>query len=100
MGDLPAHEALGAPQGCERIGLAILEILIMDDPDWRDEVARKGGVALLCDIAKKRKDSPNIMCQVMTCVSYLAAEDYIEVMLCQNDALEYVAHIMRRHAKN
>merc|ERR1712080_571114 len=84
----------------QRAGLAIIEILIMDDPNWRDEVARKGGVALLCDIARQRKDSPNMMCQVMTCMSYLAAEDYIEVMLCQHDALEHVAHVLRNHVKH
>lgn len=84
----------------QRAGLAIMELLIMDDPDWRDEVARKGGVALLCDTARQRRDSPNMMCQVMTCMSYLAAEDYIEVMLCQHDALEHVAHILRYHVKN
>jgi len=84
----------------QRAGLSILEVLTMDDPDWRDEVARKGGVTLLCEIAKQRKDSPNIMCQVMICMSYLAAEDYIEVMLCQHDALEYVAHVIRTHYKN
>merc|ERR1719188_2861167 len=81
-------------------GLAIMEILIMDDPEWRDEVARKGGVSLVCDVAKQRKDSPNIMCQVMTVMSYLAAEDYIEVMLCQHDALHYVAHVFRHFATN
>lgn len=79
-------------------GLAIIEILIMDDPDWRDEVARKGGVVLLCDIAKERKDQPRIMCQVMTCMSYLAAEDYIEVMLCQHDALTSVAYVIEKFA--
>jgi len=81
-------------------GLAIMEILIMDDSEWRDEVARKGGIALVCDIAKQRKDSPSIMCQVMTCMSYLAAEDYIEVMLCQHDALHYVAYVLKVHAAN
>jgi len=84
----------------QRSGLAIIELLIMDDPDWRDEIARKGGVALLCDIAKQRKDSSNIMCQVMTCMSYLAAEDYIEIMLGQHDALEYVAYALRYSVKN
>merc|ERR1719277_1420008 len=77
-----------------RHGLAIIELLIMDDPEWR------GGVALLCDIAKERKDSPSIMCQVMTCMSYLAAEDYIEVMLCQHDALHYVCYVLKVHAAN
>lgn len=81
-------------------GLAIIEILIMDDPEWRDEVARRGGVPLLCEVAKHRKDSPTIMCQVMTCMSYLAAEDYIEVMLCQYDALHYVAYVLKVHAAN
>lgn len=84
----------------QRAGLAIMEVLIMDDVEWRDEVARKGGVTLLCDIAKQRKDSPNMMCQVMTCMSYLGAEDYIEVMLCQHDALEYIAYVLRHHFKN
>jgi len=54
----------------QRAGLAIIEILIMDDLDWRDEVARRGGVSLLCDIAKQRKDNTSLMCQVMTCMSY------------------------------
>lgn len=81
-------------------GLAIIEILIMDDPEWRDEVARKGGVSLLVDIAKLRKDTPNIMCQVMTCMAYLAAEDYIEVMLCQHDALQYVSYIIQAYVEN
>lgn len=84
----------------QRTGLAIVELLIMDDPDWRDEVARKGGAELLCDIAKQRRDSSNIMCQVMTCMSYLAAEDYIEIMLGQHDALEYVAYCLRHSVKN
>jgi len=84
----------------QRAGLAIIEILIMDDLDWRDEVARRGGVSLLCDIAKQRKDNTSLMCQVMTCMSYLAAEDYIEVMLCQHDALEYVSYVMQKHVKN
>merc|ERR1719277_2234321 len=78
-------------------GLAICEILIMDDPEWRDEVARKGGVELICEIAKERKDSESIMCQVMTCISYLAAEDYIEVMLCQHDALLHVGYIIQEY---
>eukprot|EP00406_Dinophysis_acuminata_P045070 CAMPEP_0179304920 /NCGR_PEP_ID=MMETSP0797-20121207/49353_1 /TAXON_ID=47934 /ORGANISM="Dinophysis acuminata, Strain DAEP01" /LENGTH=363 /DNA_ID=CAMNT_0021014545 /DNA_START=69 /DNA_END=1160 /DNA_ORIENTATION=+ len=84
----------------QRAGLAIIEVLIMDDPTWRDEVVRKGGVVLLCDIARQRRDSPNMMCQVMICMSYLAAEDYIEVMLCQHEALDHVAHILRHHVKN
>mmetsp|Transcript_34534 Transcript_34534/g.98196 ORF Transcript_34534/g.98196 Transcript_34534/m.98196 type:complete len:379 (+) Transcript_34534:95-1231(+) len=83
-------------------GLAIIEILIMDDPEWRDEVARKGGVAIVCAIAKQRqyRNSPSIMCQVMTVMSYLAAEDYIEVMLCQHDALQYVSYVLRFFAQN
>jgi len=81
-------------------GLAIVEILIMDDPEWRDEVARKGGASLICDIAAQRKDSASIMCQVMTCMSYLAAEDYIEVMLCQHDALQHVAYIIANFRRN
>eukprot|EP00927_Polykrikos_kofoidii_P053704 TRINITY_DN48270_c0_g1_i1.p1 TRINITY_DN48270_c0_g1~~TRINITY_DN48270_c0_g1_i1.p1 ORF type:complete len:366 (+),score=50.18 TRINITY_DN48270_c0_g1_i1:135-1232(+) len=83
-----------------RAGLAIIELLIMDDQAWRDEIARKGGVSLLCEIAKQRKDSPQLMCQVMTCMSYLAAEDYIEIMLCQHDALDHVAYVFERHNKN
>jgi len=81
-------------------GLAIIELLVMDDPEWRDEVTRKGGVPLLCDIAKRRKDSPTIMCQVMSCMSYLAAEDYIEVMLGHYDALHYVSYALTVHAAN
>mmetsp|Transcript_32944 Transcript_32944/g.94611 ORF Transcript_32944/g.94611 Transcript_32944/m.94611 type:complete len:374 (-) Transcript_32944:278-1399(-) len=81
-------------------GLAIIEILIMDDPEWRDEVARKGGVALVCAVAKRYRDKPSIMCQVMTVMSYLAAEDYIEVMLCQHDALHYVSYVLRYFAQN
>jgi len=84
----------------QRAGLSIMEALITNDTDWRDEVARKGGVGLLCEIAKQRKTSPNILCQVMTCMSYLAAEDYIEVMLCQHDALEHVVYVMRQYPKN
>jgi len=84
----------------QRTGMAIIELLVMDDQDWRDEVARKGGVALLCEIAKQRKDSPKLMCQVMTCMSYLAAEDYIEIMLCQHDALEFVAYCFEKHTRN
>lgn len=84
----------------QKAGLAIIELLVMDDPEWRDEVARKGGVALLCEIARAWKNSPNIMNQVMTCMSYLAAEDYIEIMLGQHDALEYVAYALRQHTKN
>merc|ERR1719491_2099769 len=81
-------------------GLAVVEILIMDDSEWRDEVARKGGVALICDIAKQRKESPSIMCQVMTCISYLSAEDYIEVTLCRHDALQHVAYIIATYPRN
>lgn len=81
-------------------GLAIIELLVMDDPQWRDEVARKGGARLLCNIAKQRCDSPNILCQVMTCMSYMAAEDYIEILLCQFDALEYITHVLRNYSKN
>jgi len=84
----------------QRCGLAIVELLVMDDTEWRDEVARKGGVGYLCDVSKQWKDSPRLMCQVMMCMAYLAAENYIEVMLCQHEALEYVAYILRRHAKN
>ena len=40
------------------------------------------------------------MCLVMTCMSYLAAEDYIEIMLCQHDALEHVAYALRHYLKN
>mmetsp|Transcript_125605 Transcript_125605/g.391076 ORF Transcript_125605/g.391076 Transcript_125605/m.391076 type:complete len:358 (-) Transcript_125605:378-1451(-) len=83
-----------------RAGLAIIETLTANDTDWRDEVARKGGVGLICEIAKQRRYSPNILCQVMTCMSYLAAEDYIEVMLCQHDALEHVVHALRQYPKN
>lgn len=81
-------------------GLALVELLVMDDSDWRDEVARKGGIKLLCDIAKQRKDDQQVMCQVVTCMSYLAAEDYIEVMLCQHEALEYIAYIYANYAAN
>lgn len=84
----------------QRAGLAIVEVLVMDDLDWRDEIARKGGVALVCDIAKQWKQSPNLMCQVLTCMSYLAAEDYIEVMFCQYDALEHITTVLRNHVKN
>lgn len=84
----------------QRVGLAIMELLIMDDSDWRDEVARRGGVRLLCEIAKARKDNQAMMCQVVTCMSYLAAEDYIEVMLCQHEALEYVAYCLQHYVKN
>jgi hypothetical protein len=84
----------------QRTGLAIMELLIMDDPEWRDEVARKGGAALLCEIAKLNKDNTSIMCQVMTCMSYLAAEDYIEVMLGQHDALEYTTYVLKTYPKN
>eukprot|EP00747_Dinoflagellata_sp_TGD_P164731 gnl/TRDRNA2_/TRDRNA2_185064_c0_seq1.p1 gnl/TRDRNA2_/TRDRNA2_185064_c0~~gnl/TRDRNA2_/TRDRNA2_185064_c0_seq1.p1 ORF type:complete len:370 (-),score=74.19 gnl/TRDRNA2_/TRDRNA2_185064_c0_seq1:30-1139(-) len=86
--------------GAQRVGLAIIELLVMDDMEWRDEVARKGGVKLICDIARRWRDRPNILCQVMTCMSYLAAEDYIEVMLCQHDALEYVTHVLETFPKN
>lgn len=84
----------------QRAGLSIIELLVMDDTEWRDEVARKGGVTLLCDIAKQRRDSPSLMCPVMACIAYLAAEDYIEVMLCQHDALEYTTYAMRKHVRN
>mmetsp|Transcript_39183 Transcript_39183/g.79123 ORF Transcript_39183/g.79123 Transcript_39183/m.79123 type:complete len:358 (-) Transcript_39183:107-1180(-) len=84
----------------QRAGLSIIETLTTNDADWRDEIARKGGVGLLCEIAKQRKNSPTILCQVMTCISYLAAEDYIEVMLCQHDALEHVVYVMRQFPKN
>lgn len=84
----------------QRAGLSIIELLIMDDPEWRDEVARKGGAPLLCEIAKEYKDNPSIMCQVMTCMSYLAAEDYIEIMLGQHDALEYVAYVLKNNTKS
>jgi len=85
-----------------RNGLAIVEILVMDDLEWRDEVARKGGVALICDIAKQWRHSPNLLCQVMSCTSYLAAEDYIEVMFCQHEALEQISCILRaeQYTKN
>jgi len=84
----------------QRSGLAIIELLTMDDTAWRDEVARKGGIKLICDIAKRWVDHQQVMCQVMTCMSYLAAEDYIEVMLCQHDALQYVTHVLRKHSEN
>lgn len=87
-------------KAAQRAGLAIVELLTMDDPQWRDEVARKGGVRLVCDVAKEWKESPQIMCSVMTCMSYLAAEDYIEIMLCQHDALAYVTHALRQYEKN
>eukprot|EP00929_Paragymnodinium_shiwhaense_P010220 TRINITY_DN11475_c0_g1_i5.p1 TRINITY_DN11475_c0_g1~~TRINITY_DN11475_c0_g1_i5.p1 ORF type:complete len:248 (-),score=47.74 TRINITY_DN11475_c0_g1_i5:354-1097(-) len=83
----------------QRAGLAIIEVLVMDDQAWRDEVARKGGIVLLCDIAKQRRDSPKLLCQVLTCMAYLAAEDYIEVLLCQHDALEYVGGVFQRTTK-
>merc|ERR1719482_2679007 len=78
----------------QRAGLAIVELLVMDDLEWRDEVARKGGAAILCEVAKQHKDNSSIMCQVMTCMSYLAAEDYIEIMLGQHDALEHVCYAL------
>mmetsp|Transcript_37272 Transcript_37272/g.79132 ORF Transcript_37272/g.79132 Transcript_37272/m.79132 type:complete len:369 (+) Transcript_37272:94-1200(+) len=81
-------------------GLAIMELLIMDDAEWRDEVARKGGALLVVDIAALRKESPSIMCQVMTCMSYLASEDYIEVMLCTHDALTYVTYCLQEQLTN
>lgn len=112
----------------QRAGLAIMELLIMDDPEWRDEVARKGGAALLCEVANgvlsgkvgkpcaicekaisnnkddhlpvHHKENQSLMCQVMTCMSYLAAEDYIEVMLGQHDALEHVSHVLRNCTEN
>jgi hypothetical protein len=84
----------------QRAGLAIVELLIMDDPEWRDEVARKGGVRLLCSLAENHRDSTNLMCQIMTCMSYMAAEDYIEIMLGQHDALQHVTHALRHHVKN
>uniref|UniRef100_A0A7S1MLX9 Armadillo repeat-containing protein 8 n=1 Tax=Alexandrium catenella TaxID=2925 RepID=A0A7S1MLX9_ALECA len=84
----------------QRAGLAIVQTLITNDTDWRDEVARKGGVGLLCEIAKQRRNSPNVLCQVMTCISYLAAEDYIEVMLCQHNALEHVVYVLGQYPKN
>lgn len=40
------------------------------------------------------------MCQIMTCMSYLAAEDYIEVMLCQHDALQYVTLILNEYSSH
>jgi len=84
----------------QRSGLSIIETLTMDDPDWRDEVARKGGVALLCELARTWADSPKMLGQVMTCMAYLAAEDYLEVMLCQHGALEYVANTIRAYPTN
>jgi hypothetical protein len=81
-------------------GLAVIELLVMDDSHWRDEVARKGGVRLLCEVARQRRDFPNIMCQVVTCMSYLAAEDYVEVMLCQHEALEYIGYIFHHYSNN
>mmetsp|Transcript_66909 Transcript_66909/g.105885 ORF Transcript_66909/g.105885 Transcript_66909/m.105885 type:complete len:371 (-) Transcript_66909:139-1251(-) len=89
-----------AIEDVQRVALAIMELLIMDDPEWRDEVARKGGVRLLCDLSKIYKDRPNIMCLILTCMSYLAAEDYIEIMLGQHDALEYVTYVLRNNAKH
>mmetsp|Transcript_25757 Transcript_25757/g.60146 ORF Transcript_25757/g.60146 Transcript_25757/m.60146 type:complete len:375 (+) Transcript_25757:84-1208(+) len=84
----------------QRSGLAIIELLTMDDTAWRDEVARKGGVKLICNIAKRWCDHQQVMCQVMTCMSYLAAEDYIEVMLCQHDALQHVTYVLKNHSEN
>jgi len=84
----------------QRGGLAIVELLVMDDLEWRDEVARKGGAALLCEVAKQHKDNTSIMCQVMTCMSYLAAEDYIEIMLGQHDALEHICYVLGHKTKN
>mmetsp|Transcript_6513 Transcript_6513/g.18261 ORF Transcript_6513/g.18261 Transcript_6513/m.18261 type:complete len:379 (-) Transcript_6513:228-1364(-) len=87
-------------KGAQAAGLSIIELLTTEDPHWRDEVARKGGARLICDIAKEWRESPRIMCLVMTCMSYLAAEDYIEIMLCQHDALEHVAYALRHYSKN
>lgn len=87
-------------EAVQRAGLSIIELLIVYDPDWRDELARKGGVKLLCDIARRMRNCPNIMCQIMTCMSYLAAEDYIEIMLCQHEALEYVTYVIRYYTAN
>merc|ERR1719197_878845 len=36
----------------------------------------------------------------MTCMSYLAAEDYIEVMLGQHDALEHVCYVLSHSPRN
>jgi hypothetical protein len=84
----------------QRSGLAIIETLVMDDISWRDEVARKGGVALLCMLARAWEANPVLLGQVMTCMSYLAAEDYIEVMLCQHGALELVVNTMNAYMGN
>jgi hypothetical protein len=84
----------------QRSGLSIIETLIMDDPEWRDEVARKGGVGLICELAQTWEGSPKMLGQVMTCMAYLAAEDYLEVMLCQHGALEYVASAIRSYPAN
>jgi len=75
-------------------GLAILELLVMDDAEWRDEVARKGGVKIISRIADQGRDYPQMMAQVMTVMAYLAAEDYIEVMLGMHDGLEIISYCM------
>ncbi|CAK0865892.1 unnamed protein product [Prorocentrum cordatum] len=84
----------------QKSGLSIIEMLITDDPEWRDEVARKGGVGLICELARTWEGSPKMLGQVMTCMAYLAAEDYLEVMLCQHGALEYSASTMRAYPTN
>ncbi len=41
-------------------GLNIIELLVVDSRDWRDEVARSGGVELLCDVLTDYKDDPQV----------------------------------------
>jgi hypothetical protein len=97
---LMKDDAFRTVEAIQKAGLAIIELLITDDSEWRDEVARKGGVVVICDIARRYKDNAEIMCQVMTCMSYLAAEDYIEVMLGQHDALAFVAYVIKTNMMN
>eukprot|EP00928_Gymnodinium_smaydae_P013115 TRINITY_DN14782_c0_g5_i1.p1 TRINITY_DN14782_c0_g5~~TRINITY_DN14782_c0_g5_i1.p1 ORF type:complete len:350 (-),score=68.16 TRINITY_DN14782_c0_g5_i1:135-1184(-) len=81
-------------------GLSIIARIAEDDSKARDEVARRGGCELICAIAGRHMNNPRLLYQVMRCVAYLAAEDYIEVMLCGHGALEHVAFILREYADN
>jgi hypothetical protein len=79
----------------QKIGLGIIELLIMDSVPWRHEVMRKGGGALVCNVGERFKDDPEMICNVVTVMAYLAAEDYAELILVQYKALDAVVRALK-----
>jgi hypothetical protein len=56
---------------------------------------RKGGGALVCDVGERFKDDPEMICNVVTVMAYLAAEDYAELILVQYKALDAVVRALK-----